>query len=116
MLPMYKGKQHPPVTFEHSGIVSLGCNIHDHMLGYILVVDSTAFAKTDANGTASLSLDRPEDYKISIWSPRIRDGVAQLSKNVLITDDPAGRIRFRLAKKLNPPQGEPSDRDLWAEY
>lgn len=116
MLPMYKGRQHPPVTFEHSGIVSLGCNIHDHMLGYILVVDSTAFAKTDANGTASLSLDKPEDYKISIWSPRIRDGAPQLSKNVLIADDPAGRISFQLAKKLNPPQGGPSDRDLWAEY
>ena len=23
MLPMYKGDQHPPVTFEHSGVVSL---------------------------------------------------------------------------------------------
>ena len=29
ILPMYKGEQHPPVTFEHNGIVILGCNIHD---------------------------------------------------------------------------------------
>ena len=52
MLPMYNAKQHPPVTFEHSGVVSLRCNIHDHMLGYILVVDSMTVTKTDENGKA----------------------------------------------------------------
>ena len=69
LLPMYQGEQHPPVTFEHSGVVTLGCNIHDHMLGYILVVDSMTITKTDENGEASLSLDKPQDYEISIWSP-----------------------------------------------
>ena len=110
-LPMYKGTAHPPVTFEHSGVVSLGCNIHDHMLGYILVVDSAAFAKTDENGSASLSLDDPQDYEIKIWSPRIRDGGELLTRTV-VSSDPA--VSFRLAKKLNPPHGEQSE--SWQEY
>jgi len=110
-LPMYKGMAHPPVTFEHSGVVTLGCNIHDHMLGYILVVDSATFAKTDENGSVSLSLDDPKDYEIKIWSPRIRDGGELLTRTV-VSSDPA--VSFRLAKKLNPPHGEQSE--SWQEY
>lgn len=106
-LPMYKGMAHPPVTFEHSGVVTLGCNIHDQMLGYILVVDSSAFTKTDENGSASLSLDNPEEFEIKIWSPRIRDEVEHLT---VVGPDPT--VSFQLAKKLNPPYGE----QTWQEY
>jgi plastocyanin len=116
MLPMYKGEEHPPVIFEHSGIVSLGCNIHDHMLGYILVVDSPFFGKTDESGKASLSLDNPQDYVISIWSPRIRDREELLSKVVLASGDLEARLDFALQKKLNPPHGGISGRETWAEY
>lgn len=113
-LPMYKGMAHPPVTFEHSGIVSLGCNIHDHMLGYILVVDSTTFAKTDAAGRASLPLDRPDEYEIRIWSPRIRDGEELLSQTVVLPVDSSPKLSFRLAKRLNPSHEE--QLASWHEY
>ena len=29
VLPLYKGDLHPPVRFEHAGVVTVGCNIHD---------------------------------------------------------------------------------------
>ena len=115
-LPMYKGTAHPPVTFKHSGVVSLGCNIHDHMLGYILVVDSTTFTKTGENGKASLSLDKPEDYEISIWSPRIRDGDELLSKTVVMPGNPGSEVKFQLASKLKPPHGGQSGSMSWSEY
>ena len=116
MLPMYKGTVHPPVTFEHSGIVILGCNIHDQMLGYILVVDSTTFTKTDENGEASLSLSNPEDYEISVRSPRIRDGDELLSKTVVMPDSPGSEVIFQLASKLKPPHGGRSGSMSWSEY
>jgi plastocyanin len=116
ILPMYKGEEHPPVTFEHSGIVSLGCNIHDHMLGYIFVVDSSFFGKTDESGKASLSLDNPQDYVISIWSPRIRDKEEFLSKAVLASGELKTSLAFELEKKLNPPHGGISGRETWAKY
>jgi hypothetical protein len=116
MLPMYKGKQHLPVTFEHSGVVLLRCKIHDHMFGYILVVDSMTVTKTDDNGNVSLSLDSPEDYEISIWSPRIRDGDELQSKPVVMLGSPEPEVRFHLAKKLNPPHGRQSSSVSWSEY
>ena len=33
-----------------AGLVTLGCNIHDDMVGYILVVDTPYFGKTDSSG------------------------------------------------------------------
>jgi plastocyanin len=113
-LPMYKGTAHPPVTFEHSGVVILGCNIHDHMLGYILVVDSTIFAMTDEDGKASLSLDVPTDYVIRIWSPRIRDREEFLSMAIANPDSLEPSVRFQLAKKLSPPHGE--QLASWQDY
>jgi len=114
MLPMYKGVAHPPVTFEHSGVVILGCNIHDHMLGYILVVDSTVYSKTDERGRASLSLERPEDYEIRIWSPRIRDGEELLGKTVANSGSMDSLLSFQLVKKLSPPHGDQVA--SWQEY
>ena len=113
---MYKGEKHPPVTFEHSGVVILGCNIHDQMLGYILVVDSTTSAKTDQNGWASLFIARPEDYEVRIWSPRIRDQYELLAKSVLMSDDPGSAVKFQLAKKLDPSHDKQSASMSWSEY
>jgi plastocyanin len=116
VLPMYKGEQHPPVTFEHSGVVSLGCNIHDHMLGYILVVDSRVFGKTNEGGYVSLSLENPEEYSINIWSPRIRDKAESLSRKVTVSDASKTAVTFSLVKKLNPPHGSRSESTSWSEY
>lgn len=114
MLPMYKGLAHPPVTFEHSGVVILGCNIHDHMLGYILVVDSANYTKTDESGKASLSLQRPEDYEIKIWSPRIRDHEELLSKTIVSPESMEPTVSFQLARKLGPPHGDQVA--AWQDY
>ena len=37
VLPLYKGVAHQPVTFSNDGVVTIGCNIHDEMLAYIVV-------------------------------------------------------------------------------
>ncbi len=116
ILPMYKGQQHPPVTFEYAGVVSIGCNIHDHMLGYILVVDSTAFTKTDENGHASLSLDSSEQYAIKIWSPRIRDNDEFLTTSLTTSTEQNAKIIFSLTNKLNPPHGGRSEGMSWLAY
>ena len=49
-LPLYRGKPYPPVTFDQPGVVTLGCNIHDNMLAYIVVTAAPCFGRTDASG------------------------------------------------------------------
>ncbi len=115
VLPLYKGTPPNPVRFMHDGIVTLGCNIHDGMLGYIVVVDTGVFGMTDAGGAASLTVDdRAGSYEINIWSPRIRDSSGPIVQSV--TSIPPGGVRFDLKKTLRPPHAGQSESVQWDEY
>lgn len=69
-LPLYKGDFPRPITFTKPGVVPLGCNIHDWMIGYIYVVDSPYYTQL-ADGSASFADIPPGNYEISIWHPAI---------------------------------------------
>ena len=114
-LPIYKGNAHAPVRFDESGIVVLGCNIHDNMLAYIAVVDTPIFGKTDANGTVQLDGDLHAGDRISIWSPRLRDDHAHLSV-VVGAEDAESTFAFQLQKSLRPPHHDESEALSWSEY
>jgi plastocyanin len=43
------------LVFDQPGVVRLFCEIHDHMRGTILVLDTPYFAKTDADGRYRLT-------------------------------------------------------------
>jgi plastocyanin len=45
-LKLYTGTPANPVLFDRPGVVVLGCNIHDQMVGWILVVDTPYYAQT----------------------------------------------------------------------
>ena len=37
--------------FDQAGIVTLGCNIHDEMMAYLVVTDAQYFGRTDGSGS-----------------------------------------------------------------
>ncbi len=49
-LPLYRGTPANPVKFDRAGVVVLGCNIHDWMLGYVFVLETPYFNTTGADG------------------------------------------------------------------
>lgn len=71
-IPLYGGNKTESVVMETAGIVPVGCNIHDWMLSYVVVIDSPWFAQTNAQGTAALIDIPPGRYKLAAWSPRLR--------------------------------------------
>ena len=58
--------------FDQPGIVVLGCNIHDGMLGYVVVVDTPHFALTNEQGVALIDGVPNGDYVVQAWTPRVR--------------------------------------------
>ena len=98
-LPLYKGRTHPPVLFDQPGIVTLGCNIHDSMLGYIYVADSPYFGKTDIDGRWTGAKLPPGRYDVRIWSPRIKDAPESLRHVLDLADAGAADETFRLERK-----------------
>lgn len=72
-LPLYKGDTHEPVEFDKTGVVALGCNIHDDMRGYIYVADTPYVALSDADGIAIFDSLTDADYELIIWHPRAEE-------------------------------------------
>jgi plastocyanin len=70
-LKLYIGSPREPVLFDKAGVVVLGCNIHDHMLAYVVVVDTPYFAKTDASGAARLASLPDGEYQLRVWHARL---------------------------------------------
>jgi plastocyanin len=88
-LKLYAGKLTDPVVFEKAGLVVLGCNIHDIMVAWLLVVDTPHFAHTGHGGTALLPGLPPGDYTLHAWhAPMTED--QQTSEPVHIDAGSAG--------------------------
>ena len=58
-----------PIMFNKAGEVALVCFFHDSMRGYIYVVDTPYFAKTDKAGNAVLTDLPPGRYEVNAWAP-----------------------------------------------
>ncbi len=112
-LPLYRGKPYPPEHFDRVGLVTLGCNIHDFMLAYIVVTDAAFYGRTDAAGNWSAGAVPPGRYRIEVWHPRFGGGGAP-SREVAVRDSSAA-VRIRLDGGLRP---APLDERLpsWDQY
>jgi plastocyanin len=98
-LPLYAGTPLEPVRFDTPGVVVVGCNIHDWMIGHIVVLDTPYFGKTDAAGRASLQAP-PGAYRLRIWHPRLG---APVERDVSLA---AGGTEQALTLALGPPPQE----------
>lgn len=81
-LPLYKGTPATPELFDRAGVVTLGCNIHDQMSAFIVIVDTPHFAKTPASGRATLRDLEPGRYTVRVWYPDMREEPAAQSITV----------------------------------
>ena len=100
-LPLYHGKPYPPVQFDQTGVITLGCNIHDEMLAYLLVTDAPYFGRTDAQGAWSADVLRGR-YQVTIWHPRLRDSQADLERELTVGDADRAELTLHLLKSLQP--------------
>lgn len=72
------GESSAPVVLKQAGIIALGCNIHDHMIAY-LVVGTQQAQVTDRQGVARFDNLPPGRYTVTIWHPQLWPGRAQPS-------------------------------------
>ena len=77
-IKLYKGTEVAPILFDKPGLIVLGCNIHDDMIGYIIVADNTFALKTDKDGKVRLPAKSGDT--VSLWSERLIEGVGTIKK------------------------------------
>ena len=100
-LPLYRGKPYPPVHFEQPGVVTLGCNIHDAMLAYLLVTDAPWYGRTNDEGSWSAEVPRGR-YRVAVWHPRLRENSEDLERELTVGDSDRADLTLRLSKPLQP--------------
>ena len=115
-LPLYKGDAYPPVRFDQAGIVVLGCNIHDGMLGYIVVVDTPHFAQTNEQGVALIDGVPNGDYVLAAWTPRVRPAGLPSSSQVTVAEQGTAAAEIRIAGRLAPAHQHGASSLTWERY
>jgi plastocyanin len=95
-LPLYIGTPATPIVFDTPGVVVLGCNIHDWMVGYVYVLATPHFAKTGADGTARLATP-PGRYEARVWHPRMRAEIDRTARPVTVASGETAEVAFVLS-------------------
>ena len=94
-IELYADRPAAPIVFDKPGIVELGCNIHDHMQGFVVVTDTAATRQTDASGQVTLSIESPgtegspEKVTLEIWHPRLPDNTRPVTREIEAGDKSA---------------------------
>ncbi|MHA7808959.1 MAG: methylamine utilization protein [Marinobacter adhaerens] len=87
-IELYADRPAAPIVFDKPGIVELGCNIHDHMQGFVVVTNNAATGRTDASGKVILSLDTlasegsQDTVTLEIWHPRLPDNTRPVTREI----------------------------------
>ncbi len=66
-LKLYAGVPAAPILFDKPGIVTLGCNIHDAMVAWVVVVDTPLYARSTSSGKAQIDAVPAGDYELRVW-------------------------------------------------
>jgi len=93
-LKLYSGKPSNPVVFDQPGLVTLGCNIHDVMLGYVLVVDTSWHAVADGRGVAQFHKVPPGQYEVHAWTPGPHQGEHPVLRLEVGAEDASIRVEI----------------------
>ena len=66
-LKLYAGKDASPVQFDRPGIAVLGCNIHDNMVAWVVVVETPYYGHAASGGSITLDNVPPGTYRLRTW-------------------------------------------------
>ncbi|MBF7074867.1 hypothetical protein ISG33_15805 [Glaciecola sp. MH2013] len=83
-IKLFSGQDTKTISFENHGVVVLGCNIHDNMIGYIYVSNGQPSYLSDVNGNVQFLSEVSEttSIKASVWHPQLsvmQDQIIEIS-------------------------------------
>jgi plastocyanin len=114
-LALYAGHVYPPLVFDRPGLVTLGCNIHDSMIGFVYVTDSPWFGKTGAQGRIEIASVPPGEYRVHLWHPRFAPDEAQIERSLSVAAAGNATLSVSLKRPMQPaPGNNPSQK--WKSY
>ena len=103
-------------NLDSLGEVAMGCNIHDWMSGYVLVVDTPFFTKTNTHGTAIFNNIPSGKYQLTIWHPQLDAPHNKVSQTITITGNQQLQLKLSNTFLAIPSQESEDDFDFLEDY
>ena len=88
-IKLYIGTPAAPVVFDKPGVAVLGCNIHDTMAAWTVIVETPWYGKTDANGRLVLDNVPPGSYRLRTWHASLPPAAPAAERPLTLTADGA---------------------------
>ena len=95
-LKLYSGTPANPVQFDKAGVAVLGCNIHDNMVAWVVVVDTPYFGRSSKGGPVVIGGVPAGSYRLRVWHPGLAVGAAALDQAQTV-DSSDTSVTVRLA-------------------
>lgn len=94
-LRLYAGSDANPVLFDRAGIAVLGCNIHDNMASWVVVVETPYYGRSAQAGTVVMNNVPAGNYRLRVWHPAMAVGAAPIEQALVVgAGDTASMVRL----------------------
>jgi plastocyanin len=93
-IKLYVGRPEKPVLFDKPGVVVLGCNIHDSMIGWIVVADTPWYGRSGPDGVVQLTDVPPGSYRLRTWHPVLPAGGFGVEQTLSVAADADLTVRL----------------------
>jgi plastocyanin len=96
-----KFKKTVSVKIDKPEVISLKCDVHGWMSGWLFVAENPYFSVTDKSGSFKLTDVPPGTYTVEVWHETLADGVKTkvLSQKVTVKPKEEVKVTFEMAKK-----------------
>jgi len=112
-LKLYADIPESPIQFSEHGVVVLGCNIHDSMIGYIFVSKSTQSVMTGDSGEVTLQTEEAVK-QVNVWHAYNTAGPETLLNVNLDSLEQDEQGRYLINMDITPPAPRNSFEDTFS--
>lgn len=110
------GKNEVKTDFVEAGEVAMGCNIHDWMSGYLLILQTPFFDKTNIKGHTEIKQVPTGKYQLTVWHPQLKTAEHKLIKQIKLTANAKFEFDVTDLMKKIPEQKSNDDFDFLDDY
>ena len=96
-IKLYVGTPAAPVVFDSPGVAVLGCNIHDTMAAWVVVVETPHHGLTGTDGRLTLPGVPPGAYRLRAWHPGLPPGAPALDHALQVPASGMQAVAVKLA-------------------
>jgi plastocyanin len=99
------GHSSPPVEFDKPGIAAIGCNIHDHMITYVVVTSSPYTKLSDESGHVRFAKLPEGHYTAEVWHPDMAPHRKPPTRALDVAGDEALALAVKILPRMTAPMG-----------